>query len=281
MGARNSAAVCPPGRAELLRCYHTLYDEHPHALLPLETALPEELRHPARDLYRGVLTMILSVRMADVRLTQALGRLFAHYPDFHCLRDLSMPQLYRVLRQATVVLNNPAHSGNGGRLWGFLQLYFGPWGERITEAQIQTLLAQRVRGFGAKVVRLLQAYCCGNTRLLPLDTPAFKALQACGLYTHWQIAQARQDIEEKLGGLSEIALVDLHELLRFRGQAGRVDAHRLTVRQQRIMLGWNAWRVLISVHSHVRQRSWLRRQLVHNDVLAAALCDYVQAISAR
>src|SRR5919106_2314364 len=55
-------------QAELLQCYCRLYNEHPHALLPLETALPAELQYPTRDRYRTVLTMILSVRMADVRL---------------------------------------------------------------------------------------------------------------------------------------------------------------------------------------------------------------------
>jgi endonuclease III len=265
---------------DLRQCYQTLYEEHPHALLPLETALPEELQSPARDLYRTVLTMILSVRMADVRLTQALGKLFVRYPDFPHLKGLSMPQLHSVLRQATVVLNNPEQSGNGGRLWGLLQLYFGAWSEHITEAHVQMLLSHKVRGFGEKVVRLLQAYCFGNMQVLPLDTPAFGALRACGLYTNWQIAPARHDIEEKLAGVPGIALVDLHELLRFRGQAGYVDPERLTMKQQRLILGWNAWRLLISVHPSTHSRSWIRNHLVHHDALATALSGYMQALAA-
>lgn len=267
-----------PTHEQLFQCYHTLYAEHPHSLLPLETALPPALQPPARNLYRTVLTMILSVRMADIRLTQAMAKLFVLYPDFHALQPLSMAQLHSALRQATVVLNNPQHSGNGGRLWGFLQLYSGPWGEQITEAHINMLLACRVRGFGEKVVRLLQAYCFGNPRVLPLDTPAFHALQAYGLYRHEKIAEARHDIEAKLRGMPAIALVDMHELLRFRGQAGRVQPHCLSAKQQRLIIGWNAWRVLISEHRNSRGYSWLRQWLVHDDVLATTFYDYVQTL---
>src|SRR5262245_12850209 len=151
----------PDTRTQLIACYRTLYEQHPHALLPLETALPAALQYTDRHLYRTVLTMILSVHMADVRLTQALGKLLARYPDFRSLQPLTMSQLHQVLREATVVLNDPGYSGNGGRLWGFLLRYFGPWGECCTEPDIRSLLAHKVRGFGEKVVRLLQAYCFG------------------------------------------------------------------------------------------------------------------------
>jgi endonuclease III len=265
-------------QAEILRCYHRLYNEHPHALLPLETALPADLQHPARDRYRTVLTMILSVRMADTRLTQALGKLFASYPDFHSLQGLSKPQLHTVLRQAGVVLNNPDYTGNGGRLWEFLQLYFGPWLEHITAPHIQTLLAPKVRGFGDKIVRLLQAYCFGNTRVLPLDTPAFNAVRACGLYQDWKITDIRRDLEEKLAGVQHIALVDVHELLRFRGQAGRVEPHYLTRQQQQIIIGWNAWRLLIAPQSTPLSQAWLHQHLVQHETLATALSDYLHVI---
>jgi endonuclease III len=268
-----------PTRTQLIACYRTLYEHHPHTLLPLETALPTVLQYTGRNMYRTVLTMILSVHMADVRLTQALGKLLARYPDFDSLKHLTMPQLHQVLREATVVLNDPAYSGNGGRLWGFLLRYFGPWGEYCTESHIRSLLVQRVRGFGEKVVRLLQAYCFGNPHVLPLDTPAFKALQAYGLYRHWNIHRVRQDIEQQLQSVSDIALVDLHELLRFHGQAGRVNLARLTTKQQHIITGWNAWRVLISRHSYTSDCGWLRTHLVQSDALAQALYQHLRTIS--
>lgn len=265
-------------QAELLQCYHRLHNEHPHALLPLETALPAALQYPLRDRYRTVLTMILSVRMADVRLTQVLGKLFASYSDFHSLQGLSKPQLHTILRQAGVVLNNPEYPGNGGRLWEFLQLYFGPWQEQITAQHTHMLLSSKVRGFGEKVVRLLQAYCFGNTRVLPLDTPAFHALRACGLYQDWNIIDARRDLEQQLAGVPGMALVDVHELLRFRGQAERVDPHRLSRQQQHIIIGWNAWRLLISPQSISLSQAWLRQHLVQHDRLATALFDYLHTI---
>jgi endonuclease III len=271
----------PETRARLIACYRTLYEQHPHTLLPLETALPAALQYADRDLYRTVLTMILSVHMADVRLTQALGKLLARYPDFRSLQPLTMPQLHQVLREATVVLNNPGSGGNGGRLWGFLLHYFGPWGECCTEPHVRALRAQNVRGFGEKVVRLLQAYCFGNPRVLPLDTPAFKALQAYGLYRNWHIHRARQDIEQQLQRVPGIALVDLHELLRFRGQAGRVNPERLTRKQQHILTGWNAWRVLISRHRHTSTPGWLRAHLVQSDALAQALYEHLRTLSTR
>jgi endonuclease III len=256
-----------------------VYAEHPHTLLPLETSLPAELQYLSRTPYRTVLTMILSVRMADVRLTQVLGRLFAQYPDFDSLKGLSKSQLHSLLRAAGVVLNDPERSGNGARLWGFLQLYFGPWGEHITAPHLHMLRLHRVRGFGEKVVRLLHAYCLGNQHVLPLDTPAFAALQAFGLYTHGTIADARTDIEQKLSTAPGVSLIDFHELLRFRGQAGRITDHGLTRKQKRIIVGWNAWRLLISAHGNTITHDWIRHHLVQSDELSADLWDYVRGIA--
>jgi hypothetical protein len=177
-----------------------------------------------------------------------------------------------------VVLNNPEYPGNGGRLWEFLQLYFGSWQEQITAQHTHLLLSPKVRGFGEKVVRLLQAYCFGNTRVLPLDTPAFNALRECGLYQNWKIMDARSDLEQKLADVPGLALVDVHELLRFRGQAKRVDPHHLTRQQRQIIIGWNAWRLLISPQSNTLSQAWLRQHLVQHDTLATVLFDYLHTI---
>ena len=281
MCPHNAASGCAPERAELIRCYCTLYAEHPHTLLPLETALPEELQYPARDLYRTALTMILSVRMADSRLAQTLGKLFARYPDFQSLKGVSQPQMHSLLRTAGVVLNDPGRNGNGARLWGLLELYFGPWQEHMTEQHVHMLLGHKVRGFGEKVVRLLQAYCFGNATVLPLDTPAFQALQDYGLYQGWKINAARLDVEQKLGGARWVSLVDFHELLRLRGQAGQVQPNRLTTKQRRIILGWHAWRLLLPVHTRQHTRAWVCHHLVQNAVLSAALVDYIRTIVPR
>jgi endonuclease III len=269
------ATAGAPGHKELLQCYRTLYTEHPHALLPLETALPEELQYPARDLYRTMLTMILSVRMADSRLALSLGKLFTGYPNFQSLNGVSQSQLHGILRAAGIVLNDPRRNGNGARLWGLLALYFGPWQQHITEQQLETLRSLQVRGFGEKVVRLLQAYCFGNATVLPLDTPAFQALQACGFYKGWKLDQARRDVEDKLRGVHGVALVNLHELLRFRGQAGHIQPNCLTAKQRRIILGWHAWRLLLPTHARPLTCTWVQQHLVQNAELAAALVHSV------
>ena len=275
------ATTGAPERRALLRCYRTLYTEHPHALLPLETALPEELQYPARDLYRTVLTMILSVRMADSRLAPSLGKLFAGYPDFQSLNGVSQSQLHGILRAAGIVLNDPSRNGNGARLWGLLALYFGPWQQHVTEQHLDTLRSLQVRGFGDKVVRLLQAYCFGNAIVLPLDTPAFQTLQDYGFYGGWKLDQARCDVEDKLRGVCGVSLVDFHELLRFRGQAGHIQANCLTAKQRRIIIGWHAWRLLLPTHARPPTRTWVRQHLVQSAELAAALVHSVRPMLPR
>jgi endonuclease III len=275
------ATAVAPGHKELLRCYRTLYTEHPHALLPLETALPEELQYPARDLYRTVLTMILSVRMADSRLAPSLGKLFASYPDFQSLNGVSPSQLHGILRAAGIVLNNPSRNGNGARLWGLLGLYFGPWQQHITEQHLDTLRSLQVRGFGNKVVRLLQAYCFGNATVLPLDTPAFQALQSYCFYRAWKLDQARRDVEDKLRGIPGVSLVDFHELLRLRGQAGHIQPNCLTAKQRRIIIGWHAWRLLLPTHAQPLTPTWVRQHLVQNTELATALVHSVRPMLPR
>lgn len=221
--------------------------------------------------------MILSVRMADIRLTRGLGRLFSRYPDFHSFKRLSKQQIKRILRDAGIVLNNPDRNGNGARLWGFIRLYFGPWQEKITQQNIQMLHSLRIRGYGDKVIRLLQGYCFGNN-VLPLDTPAFNCLREYGLYRDSNIYNARVDIEKKLGELRGVSLVDFHELLRFRGQAGKTDSKILTDKQRKIIIGWNAWRLLSSVHREKLTRQWIRRNLVKSAELSTELLDYVRSI---
>ncbi len=267
-----------PTPSALLHCYHKILSEHPHGLLPLETSLPPELRPPARDPYRTALTMILSVRTSDLRLSLSLAKLFSRYPSFSSLQALSRPQLHRALKQAGFLLSSPYGSGNGGRLWSLLQLYFGPWEEELTEERVEELCSLRVRGFGPKVLRLLQAYCFGNPKVLPLDTPAFQALQDLGFYPNTPIHQAREDLEEKLGGMPGLALIDLHELLRFRGQAGRVHPQSLSERQKKILVGWNAWRLLTSAQRKRLSLLWVRQHLLRDPHLSAQLWQWVQSM---
>ena len=140
------------------------------------------------------------------------------------------------------------------------------------------LQSLRVRGYGDKVVRLLQAYCFGNRNVLPLDTPAFSCLREYGFYRDSNIYNARLDVEKKLYGVKGVSLVDFHELLRFRGQAGKTHSKRLTAKQRKIIIGWNAWRLLPSLHREKLTQGWIRRHLVKSEDLSAELLDYVRLI---
>jgi hypothetical protein len=127
------------------------------------------------------MTMILAGGIGDKRLTTCLGQLFKEHPSFESLRNLDVQGIRQLLgakKDGGIGLGfvNPDAGGNGARLWNFKECYFGPWKEKITEDNI--LILYHKNGFGGgKFVRTLQAYCCGNKDVLPLDKPALRALR--------------------------------------------------------------------------------------------------------
>ena len=72
----NTSSTSLATNRDIVNLYRTLYAEHPHHLLPLETSLPKELKFDARDQYRIILTMILSQRMGDCSLSIVLLNCF-------------------------------------------------------------------------------------------------------------------------------------------------------------------------------------------------------------
>ncbi len=272
-----------PSKQELLEAYQRLCSNHPRALLPLETKLPDELQAHARDQYRIIMTMILSERTDDYKLSRALSRLFRKYPDFKDLRDLSSKQqiIERILAGADKGgcgfggYNKPNGGGNDDRLWTFLNHYFGHWNLRITEQNIMSLeeVGQEPSGFGPKFVRTLLAYCpldgseIADTNVLPLDGKALDALHTKGFYKHDKNGDtAREDIESKLK--SEIPLIDFHELLRFDGQTCKLGPGGV----RKIIIGWNAWRLLCSSKRvAITGEDWIYEHLVKDKSIAKKL----------
>ncbi len=130
-----------PNKNSLLDAYRRLDKRHPHELLPLERRLPPELRCEERDKYRVVMTMILSGGTTDKRLTTCLGKLFKRYPDFESMRNLQKHEIKPLLGSKDeggigLGWGDPDRSGNGGRLWSFLECYFSVWGGTIAESSI-------------------------------------------------------------------------------------------------------------------------------------------------
>ena len=259
---------------DIVNLYRTLYAEHPHHLLPLETSLPEELKFDYRDQYRIILTMILSQRMGDLQLINCLVKLFSRYPDFESLKPLTQTQIRGVLSDAGFGFNDPEKQGNGARLWSLKEQYFGPWGRRVTQPQLQELISGRVRGFGLKFVRALQSYCFGNKEAFPLDGPAFRCLQEAGLFKDSRLDEARRDIEAMLSDQHEVHMIDFHELLRFRGQAGIVGSRSLSQRQEAVIRGWNGWRILCSNYRKNFNQEWIYGRLVKNREIATRLLTF-------
>lgn len=286
-----------PSKKDLLEAYLRLHSKHPHHLLPLESNLPDELQAHSRDPYRVIMTMILSERTDDYRLSKALGRLFRKYPDFEKLRDLSSKQqiIERILAGADKGgcgfggYNKPNGGGNDDRLWTFLNHYFGDWKLRITEQNIRNLeeVGQEPSGFGPKFVRTVLAYCplngnkSADANVLPLDTKALDALHAEGFYEHDKNGSvARADIESKLKGAKNIILINFHELLRFWGQTGGRNPKNFNKKDIRVVIGWNAWRLICSSKRAKITKDWIREQLVKKDEkIAKELWDFFQEIS--
>ena len=271
---RKLSAVFILKSSDIVKLYHKLYAEHPHDLLPLETSLPKELKFDCRDQYRIILTMILSQRMGDLQLINCLVKLFSSYPDFESLKLLSQTQVRGVLSNTGFGFNDPRKQGNGARLWSLKEQYFGPWGRKVTQPLLQELTFRRARGFGLKFVRALQSYCFGNKEAFPLDGPAFRCLQEAGLYKDSRLDEARHDIEATLRDQDEVHMIDFHELLRFRGQAGIVGTRSLTQRQESVVRGWNGWRILCSNYRKNFNQEWIYGRLVKNQEIATRLLTF-------
>lgn len=264
-----------PNKNSLVDAYRQLYKMHPHELLPLETELPPELRCEERDKYRIIMTMILAGGIGDKRLATCLGRLFKRYPDFESMRHL--PPL---LGGIGLAFGDPDRGGNGGRLRSFLECYFGVWGGRITEDDILTLYQKKGFG-GGKFVRALQAYCCGNRDVLPLDMPALSALRdpLFPEYCNSSDDEIRKDIEGKLRGETGVSLIDFHELLRFVEQYSRAKSDKT---KKDIIIGWNAWRLLCSNEREqiTKDWGWIYEHLVRDEGIAKELWLFYRKITA-
>jgi endonuclease III len=269
-----------PDRNRLLSLWQGLSKVHLHKLLPLESALPVELRPESRDKYRTIMTMILSQGIGDRRLAQCLGPLFKEYPSFESLRSLDRQGIRRLLgakKDGGIGLGfpDPDGGGSGARLLGLRNCYFGPWDETATQENIEAL--SKERGFGPKMVRALQAYCFGNRDVFPLDQPAYEALRMLHMYgygTH--LDEVRKDVEGKLCG-ENLSLVDFHEVLRFIGQvAGKSQKERNDV-----VVGWNAWRLLCSEKREqiTRDRKRIREHLVQDKYIAEELWRFFQDVA--
>ncbi len=273
-----------PNKNSLLDAYRQLYKMHPHELLPLETELPPELRCEEREKYRIIVTMILSGSTSDKKLTTCLGKLFKSYPQFGSFRNLSEQAVERLLgkKPLGIGLGLQSHDtgGNGARLCSFLECYFGPWGQTITEANILTLYQKKGFG-GGKFVRALQAYCCGNRDVLPLDKPALSALRDPLFpgYISFSDYDIRKDIEGKLRGETGVSLIDFHELLRFVEQYSRAKSDNA---KKDIIIGWNAWRLLCSNEREqiTKDWEWIYKHLVRDEGIAKELWQFFRKITA-
>lgn len=270
-----------PHKDDILRAYHELYRTHPHNLLPLETELPVELRPEFRDKYRVVMTMMLSGRTGDKRLTKCLGGLFKRHPNFESFRNFPKHQVKLLLGKGKdggigLGLTDLCSGGNGARFWSFLQCYFGPWKETITLEGVRDLY--RSTGFGAAFVKKLEAYCLGSKDVLPLDRPAFEALRSTPLYENAANAnEVRKDIEDKLRGESGVSLIDFHEMLRFIEQY----TGKSPKRQVDIIVGWNAWRLLCSTEREqiTKDDKCICEDLVRDKNIAEKLLDFYRKVA--
>jgi hypothetical protein len=239
------------------------------------------------------MTMVLSERSNDLNLSKALGRLFLRYPDFRSLQSLSRQEIIqRILAGENKGgcgfggYNKPNGGGSDDRMITFVSRYFNDWERRITEQHIWGLEQPKPTGFGPKFIRTLLAYCPldgngpANRNVLPLDDPAFKALNDCLRgrgYQYRNKEDAREDIENKLSDENGIWLIDLHEMLRFEGQSSGKNKRE----QNQIILGWNAWRLLCSTERDriTRDWKWIYEHLVKDKDIAKELWDFYQEIN--
>jgi hypothetical protein len=132
-----------------------------------------------------------------------------------------------------------------------------------------------MRGYGPKFTRALRAYHLGDRNVLPLDGKGFNALIGVGLYAHnARIDQVRTDIENKLSGEKSIALIDFHELLRFRGQTGGRTCKHFNNNDIKVIVGWNAWRLLCSLECGKVTQNWIYEHLVRDKSIAQKLWNF-------
>ena len=272
-----------PSKEELIRAYDWLDKEsHPHNLLPLETRLPDELKWKSRDEYRIIMSMILSGAVSDKRLSKCLGTLFRKHPDFGSFRNIEKFQIKQLLGAEEgggigLGYTDPDGVGNGARLWSFLSCYFGPWKEKITRENIKELYQER--GFNFAFVRKIEAYYLGDTYVLPLDKPAFRALCNTPLYEDaYSSDEVRKDIENKLRGVKGVSLIDFHEMLRFIEQY----TGKSKKKQDDIVVGWNAWRLLCSRdrESITKDYKWIHKNLIkESEELAQELWHFFREIA--
>jgi len=211
--------------------------------------------------------MILSGAMDDLRLTYSMNRFFEEYEDLRSLQGIRDQDVESVLRRFGIGRNK---TGNGLRLRSLLHIR--PWSKPFEMKDVATLGS----GFGNKFRKVLLAYAFGNRNEFPLDNPAFYALQELGFYTHLksgQIDDVRTDIERKIQRIHEMALIDFHELLRFRKQAGRITKGQTTRHQKDVILGWNGWRVLCSSSKNLMTTNWIKRDLIKDPNFAAEFVE--------
>lgn len=267
-----------PDKETLLAAYRKLYQMHLHHLLPLETELPAELQPESRDKYRITMTMILSGGMSDNRLARSLGKLFKRHVSLASLNGMTKAQIRELLSQCGFGYTNPDGGGNGARLWSFLECYFGLWTQKLTEANVLTLYHKKGFG-GGKFVRALQAYCYGNKAVLPADKPALSALRdpLFPQYLSSSDDAIRKDIETKLGSEAGIALIDFHEMLCFIEQYTGKSKRK----QNEVVIGWNAWRLLCSTEREriTRNWTWIHEHLVKDKDIAKELWDFYHEIN--
>jgi len=234
------------------------------------------------------MTMALSERSDDYKLSKALGRLFHAYPDFKGLRFLSKQDMIeRILASRGKGgcgfgdYNKPNGSGNDDRLHSIVNLFFNKWSEKITEQNIDDLEKLPFgSGWGPKFTRTLRAYCFGNKDVLLLDTQASSALRdpLFPEYCNSSDYEIRKDIEDKLRGEPEVSLIDFHEMLRFLEQYSRAKSDKA---KKNIIIGWNAWRLLCA---NERERigtdwKWLQENLVEDESIAKELCDFYRQVT--
>ena len=275
-----------PSKKDLLEAYNQLHSNHPHYLLPLETKLPDELKCESRDRYRIIITMILAQANRDKPLTECLKLLFKRHPDFGSMRNLQKHEIKRLLCKKNdggigLGYGDPDRGGNGGRLWSFLECYFGIWRGIITEANILTLYQKK--GFKpGHFVKLLQAYRFGNNNVIPLDRPALSVLRdpLFPIYGSFSDDRIRKDIEGKLRGEPGVSLIDFHELLRFTGQTGGRNAKHFNSDDINVITGWNAWRLLCSSKREwiTRDCKWIYNHLVKDEGIAKELWCFFQKV---
>jgi hypothetical protein len=172
---------------------------------------------------------------------------------------------------------DPDVGGDGARLWSLLECYFGPWRETVTEPNIMTLYDKRGFG-GGRFVRALQAYCCGNRDVMPLDERAFDALRdpLFPVYCDSTDEEIRNDIENKFCGESSVPLIDFHESLRFFEQDRRAKTKQA---KKDIIIGWNAWRLLCSPERTKITEDWIYEHLVRDRYIAHDLWDFFLEIT--